>query len=89
MAARRRTSKNLETVSLNWSIVCEYCFFPVEDFRDWKAKKEFNLSGCCQRCQDDLHKELGEPLTSSVSLPLQKPRQGRGAMSLWKGRWKK
>jgi hypothetical protein len=85
---RRRAPKNLETAELNWNVVCEYCSFPVGDFRDWQAKKEYNLSGRCQKCQDDFHKESGEPLMSSVGLPLRKPRQGRGAMCLWKSRWK-
>jgi RNA polymerase-binding transcription factor DksA len=35
---------------------CADCGDPIkeEDFRDEQSKKEYSISGLCQRCQDDI-----------------------------------
>ena len=34
--------------------VCVMCGQPTSTFRDEQSKKEFTISGMCQKCQDDL-----------------------------------
>ena len=35
--------------------VCAFCHKPIkmEDFRDDLSRKEYGISGLCQKCQDD------------------------------------
>lgn len=42
------TNKAIETK------ICPFCKNPVGDFRDEISKKEFEISGLCQSCQDDM-----------------------------------
>jgi len=32
---------------------CSYCFKKITGFRDGLSKKEFGISGLCQKCQDE------------------------------------
>lgn len=32
---------------------CRFCETPIGDFRDDLSRKEFKISGLCQKCQDD------------------------------------
>ncbi|OGM08251.1 hypothetical protein A2Z67_00940 [Candidatus Woesebacteria bacterium RBG_13_36_22] len=57
---QRRRPKNPETARLNFNRLCEYCEFPIGKFRDKMSVLEFNWTGKCQECQDDLIKELEE-----------------------------
>lgn len=59
---RRKIPKSLDSEALkifdrNWSIICEYCFYPVsmDDFKTPESLKEYNISGLCALCQDDIH----------------------------------
>lgn len=38
--------------------LCPFCSEPVriKDFRDELSKKEFRISGVCQKCQDEVFK---------------------------------
>ena len=36
---------------------CVGCGRPLGRFRDWESKKEYGLSGLCQRCQDQAFAE--------------------------------
>jgi hypothetical protein len=42
--------------------MCPFCQKPVtiEDFRDDLSRREFQISGMCQSCQDDIFKETDE-----------------------------
>ena len=33
---------------------CPCCFEKIGDFRDELSKKEFSISGMCQKCQDSV-----------------------------------
>ena len=39
--------------------LCPFCVKPIQqkDFRDALSKKEFEISGICQKCQDEFFKE--------------------------------
>ena len=39
--------------------ICVICHNEIkdEDFRDDKSRKEYNISGLCQKCQDDVFGE--------------------------------
>jgi uncharacterized CHY-type Zn-finger protein len=39
--------------------LCPFCKKPInqEDFRDALSRKEFTISGLCQKCQDEFFKE--------------------------------
>lgn len=39
---------------------CPFCNDLVKNFRDEKCLAEFNISGMCQQCQDNMFKELIE-----------------------------
>ena len=36
---------------------CPLCHEPIGDFRDELSKKEYSISGMCQKCQDDFFEE--------------------------------
>ena len=42
--------------------ICPFCNTPVtvEDFRDDLSRKEFEISGMCQKCQDSIFQEPEE-----------------------------
>ncbi len=42
--------------------ICIFCKTPtsVEDFRDDISRREFEIAGMCQKCQDDVFKEPEE-----------------------------
>lgn len=55
--------KSLFGVDINASIVtkvCTLCKRPATDFRDELSKKEFEISGMCQDCQDEVFGIGGE-----------------------------
>ena len=35
------------------SNICSWCGSPIDVFRDALSKKEYTISGFCQKCQDD------------------------------------
>ena len=37
--------------------VCVYCGKPAGEFRDELSKKEYGISGLCQKCQDEVFGE--------------------------------
>lgn len=39
--------------------VCVMCGKPVPDFRDAAAQIEYNISGLCQKCQEEYLKKRG------------------------------
>ncbi len=34
--------------------VCVFCGNPAKDFRDELSRREFTISGACQKCQDEI-----------------------------------
>ena len=42
--------------------MCPFCSTPVtmEDFRDDLSRREFEISGMCQKCQDEVFQEPDE-----------------------------
>lgn len=36
---------------------CPLCNRPIGEFRDALSRKEYNISGMCQKCQDDIFGE--------------------------------
>jgi len=60
---RRKIPKSLdkdclEVFNRNWNKLCPYCLFPVsfDEFKTPEEEKEFNISGLCALCQDDIHR---------------------------------
>lgn len=51
----RKTGKEKEVEDIDAGR-CPFCHMEVnyEDFRDELSKKEFNISGLCQKCQDEI-----------------------------------
>ena len=43
--------KPLDLIDKN---VCPTCGNPIDDFRDELSKKEYEISGMCQQCQDEV-----------------------------------
>lgn len=39
--------------------ICSICHKPIVGFRDNLSKKEYEISGMCQQCQDMVFKEEG------------------------------
>ncbi len=37
--------------------LCVFCHKPATDFRDGVSRKEYQISGLCQKCQDDFFTE--------------------------------
>jgi len=33
--------------------ICTFCGAPASDFKDDLSRKEYSISGFCQKCQDD------------------------------------
>jgi len=33
--------------------ICTWCKNPITEFKDKLSKKEYRISGMCQKCQDD------------------------------------
>lgn len=38
--------------------VCSFCHQPATTFRDELSRKEYRISGLCQKCQDDTFNKL-------------------------------
>jgi len=36
---------------------CPLCKEPISEFRDFLSKKEYEISGLCQSCQDDVFEQ--------------------------------
>ena len=59
MKSKRMNQAILELtgIDVNKSVetrVCPFCNKPVGEFRDEISKKEHEISGLCQSCQDDM-----------------------------------
>lgn len=46
-------NKEMDRVKFN---LCPLCKNPIkmEDFKDYLSRKEYSISGMCQKCQDDI-----------------------------------
>ncbi len=54
------TIKSLFGIDINASVgekICVFCRQPATEFRDELSKKEFEISGMCQICQDEVFEE--------------------------------
>lgn len=40
--------------------ICVLCHKPVGDFKDEVSRREYRISGLCQKCQDDFFEEEEE-----------------------------
>lgn len=38
--------------------ICTFCNEPIGEFKDECSKREFQISGMCQKCQDKIFREV-------------------------------
>jgi hypothetical protein len=46
--------------------ICIRCKNPQGEFRDEQSQKEYNISGLCQTCQDEIFETGGHDGTTSI-----------------------
>lgn len=49
---------------------CVMCGGPATEFKDALSKKEYGISGLCQKCQDDIFKEEDRKVKKSSKKPI-------------------
>lgn len=53
-AIEKFLSKAFDRTNAIKSDVCVFCGKPATEFRDELSKREYAISGLCQRCQDEI-----------------------------------